>query len=180
MARPVSPRAWTAGERLSLRRATEPPSSPAIRRALQDGVARGYDGPLPRLPSGATLLLLEEEGETVGVLAFSPGPGEAAATLFAVAVAPHRRGRAAGLRAVIACERRLAREGVRDLYASVPRGNGRGVYFWLRSGYRPLPGPPRGAPPCPGGGAEASGEGCGWFYRRAAPPGGRRRRASRR
>lgn len=177
----MSPRAWTAGEGLSLRRAPELPESPAIRRALRDGVARGYDGPLPPLPEGATLLLLEEEGEAVGALAFLPGPGASAATLLAVAVAPHRRGRARGLRAVVACERRLRREGVRHLYASVPRGNGRGVYFWLRAGYRPLPEPPPSAPPCTGG-AEGPGEGCGWFYRPAAqPPGGRRRpRASRR
>ena len=168
----MSPRAWTAAGGLALRRAEALPESAALRRALADGVARGYDGPLPPLPGEATLLLVEEEGakESSGVLAFRPGPGDGAATLLAVAVAPPRRGRAVGLRAVTACERRLARAGVRELYASVPRGNGRGVYFWLRAGYRPLLRPPGGAPPCPGGEGEPGFEGCGWFYRSLERP----------
>jgi GNAT superfamily N-acetyltransferase len=161
------------------------PEAPALRRALADGVARGYDGPLPALPSSATLLLVRAEGAEVGLLAVAFGPGEAAATLLAVAVAHEARGRSLGLRAVLAAERRLARDGVDELYASVPRGNGRGVYFWLRAGYRPLSAPPAGSAACAGDGLAPSVEGgngsgtepgCGWFYR----PLQRRRARSRR
>ncbi len=166
MAAPVSPGAWARAQGVSLRAADALPPEPALRRALADGVARGYGGELPPFPGDAALLLIEEGGESAGVLALKPGPGAAARTVLAVAVAPARRGRAVGLRAVVACERRLLRDGVRELYASVPRGNGRGVYFWLRAGYRPLPEPPALAPPGWGGGQGASPEGCGWFYRR--------------
>jgi GNAT superfamily N-acetyltransferase len=167
-----SRRLWARAEGVSLHELAALPEAPALRRALADGVERGYDGPLPALPTSATLLLVRAEGADVGVLAFVPGPGEAAATLLAVAVAHEARGRSLGLRAVLAAERRLGRDGVRELYASVPRGNGRGVYFWLRAGYRPLATPPASASGCAGDGLAPTVEhggserGCGWFYRR--------------
>ena len=180
-------RPWARAEGVSLHELDAVPEAPALRRALADGVARGYDGPLPELPSSAALLLVRAEGADVGLLAVALGPGEAAATLLAVAVAHEARGRSLGLRAVLAAERRLARDGVDELYASVPRGNGRGVYFWLRAGYRPLSAPPAGSAACAGdglapareqaGGAHGATEpGCGWFYR----PLQRRRARSRR
>ncbi len=162
--------AWSEAEGVSLHQADALPDSAPLRRALADGVARGYDGPLPPRPTGATLLLVREESETAGVLVLTPGPGKSAATVLAVAVAPERRGRAVGLRAVLAAERRLGREGSQAVYASVPRRNGRGVYFWLRAGYRPLLEPPEGGAPCAEGAPEAAPEGCGWFYRRLDRP----------
>ncbi len=165
-------RPWARAEGVSLHKLDALPESPALRRALADGVARGYDGPLPAPPAAARLLLVRAEGADVGLLVVAPGPGEAM-TLLAVAVAPEERGRSLGLCAVLAAERRLAREGVRALYASVPRGNGRGVYFWLRAGYRPLAVPPAGASGCAPAAAEqttavehgGAERGCGWFYR---------------
>ena len=180
----MSAGSWAAWEGVSLRPTPELPGAPELRRALADGVARGYGGELPPFPAGSALLVIEEGGGSAGLLALAPGPGEAARTVLAVAVAPGRRGRARGLRAVIACERRLAGEGVRELYASVPRGNGRGVYFWLRAGYRPLREPPPGGPGGPGGwgGGQGAAEGCGWFHRPLGRPQRARRppRASRR
>lgn len=157
---------WSHAEGVSLHPADALPETPSLRRALADGIARGYGGPLPSLPAGATLLLVCTEGAVAGLLEVTPGPGEAAATILAVAVAPEARGRSLGLRAVLAAERRLEHDGARAIYASVPRGNGRGVYFWLRAGYRPLPEPPAGAAACGEGAPEAAREGCGWFYRR--------------
>jgi GNAT superfamily N-acetyltransferase len=176
-------RPWARAEGVSLHELDALPEAPALRRALADGVARGYDGPLPALPDEARLLLVRAEGAEVGLVAVAPGPGEMAATLLAVAVAHEARGRSLGLRAVLAAERRLSRDGIGELYASVPRGNGRGVYFWLRAGYRPLPAPPMGSAACAGdklapvGGAHRVMEaGCGWFHR----PLQRRRARSRR
>ena len=119
-------RPWARAEGVSLHELDALPEAPALRRALADGVARGYDGPLPALPDEARLLLVRAEGAEVGLVAVAPGPGEMAATLLAVAVAHEARGRSLGLRAVLAAERRLSRDGIGELYASVPRGNGRG------------------------------------------------------
>ena len=66
------------------------------------------------------------------------------AVTIGVAIAPEARGRSIGVRAVFAAERRLRREGVRAFHARAPRGNGHGLYFWLRVGYVPARGIDRG------------------------------------
>ena len=116
-----------------------------LARALRDGVERGYEGPLPAAPPGAECYLVRAGGAPVGLLALERAhPAAGAATLHGVAIAPGQRGHEYGSRAVLAAERRLRREGVRDFYARSPRGNGRGLYFWLHAGYAPLPRPPLG------------------------------------
>ena len=178
-------RVWARRQGVSLHLLDSLPDALSLRRALADGVERGYDGPLSAFPDSARLLLVRAEKEDVGLLAIAPGPGQSAATLLVVAVAREARGRSLGLRAVLASEHRLRRDGVHELYASVPRSNGRGVYFWLRAGYRPLVALPAGVSVRTGetfssvadhGGTE---RGFGWFYRPLERPRARSRRSRR-
>lgn len=176
-------RAWARGLRLSLR-PWDGTLTPGVERALRDGIARGHDGPLPQPAPGTRCFAVREEGHTSGLLAVRDGcPHAGAATVVAIAIDPQHRGRAAGARALLVAERRLRREGVREFFALVPRGNGRGLYFMLRAGYVPS-------------GAPASGHGVDaatWFQRHEQdhgpgrdapgsraqrPPGGRRRLAT--
>ena len=152
---PVRGRTWARGFGVSLVQVEMPVDDleavfePATLRGLRDGIERGYDGPLPPPPEDVRLLSIRAGDEEVGALAVLEGsPEERAATFFAVAIAPDRRGRAFGARTLLAAERRLRREGVRAFYARVPRTNGRGLYFMLRCGYAPLLRPP----PLEGGG----------------------------
>lgn len=150
--------AWARGFGVTLTPATPEAAigaCPGIERALLDAVGRGYGGPPPLPPEGASCWLVRAEGEAAGLLtAERPAPDEA---ILGVAIAPERRGRSLGARAVFAAERRLRREGVRSFGARAPRSNGRGLYFWLRAGYLPLRGP------APAGGAT--------LFRRAADSG---------
>ena len=126
---------------------------PGIARALRDAAGRGFGGPLPLPPAGALCCLVRAGGEAAGLLTVErSAPGEA---ILGVAIAPERRGRSLGARAVFAAERRLRREGVRSFGARAARANGRGLYFWLRAGYLPLRGP-------------ATADGATWFRRSAA------------
>ena len=82
-------------------------------------------------------------GETSSGAGWSPAeawgasrPGVGAR--IAGGVDPLRRGSAVGARALIAAERRLAREGAGELVTRVPKTNGRGLYFMLRAGYSPV------------------------------------------
>ncbi len=116
---------------------------PGTVRGLRDGIERGYEGPLPLLPEAARLLAIHADDDEVGALVVLEGhPEPRAASFLAVAIAPERRGRAYGARALLAAERRLHRAGVRAWYSRVPRTNGRGLYFMLRCGYAPLLHPP--------------------------------------
>jgi GNAT superfamily N-acetyltransferase len=56
-----------------------------------------------------------------------------------VAVDPARRGRATATKAILVAERKLAAEGYAPLLVRVPRTNGRGLYFMLRTGFVPVP-----------------------------------------
>ncbi len=178
-------RVWARREGVALHLLDSLPDALPLRRALADGVERGYGGPLSAFPDSAKFLLVRAEREDVGLLVIAPGPGQSAATLLGVAVAREVRGRSLGLRAVLASEHRLRRNGVHELYASVPRSNGRGVYFWLRAGYRPLVALPVGVSVRTGktfssvadhGGTE---RGFGWFYRRLERPWARSKRSRR-
>ena len=117
------------------------PEDAGLERAIRDGIARGYDGPLPEALPGTRCYLVRAAGEVVGVLGIAGGPGRRAVTLVGVAIDPAKRGRELGTRAVRIAERRLRREGVTTFYGRAPRGNGRGLYFWLRAGFTPVPSP---------------------------------------
>ena len=138
---PSGSRVWARGEGVTLVRARGLPASAGLERAIRDGIARGYEGPLPEAPEGASRYLVRSGGELAGVLGIAGGPGRRAATFVGVAIDPARRGHSLGTRAVRVAERRLRREGVTTLYARAPRGNGRGLYFWLRAGFAPAPSP---------------------------------------
>ena len=115
-------------------------ADPALHRALLDGIAHGHAGALPAWPAAAAWYLVHERGAVVGVVAVRgdhPRSGEAA--LLALAVAPERRGRALGTKALLAAEGRLLRDGASRVVVRVPRGNGHGLYFMLRAGFVPLP-----------------------------------------
>ena len=137
---------WTRHAGVTLRHLDGPPREgpdAALARALLDGVDGGHEEAPDRSASCATVdaewFALHADGETVGLLALQRDrPVRDAATVLAVAVAPERRGRDYGTRALLAAERRLRRDGVEQLYARVPRSNGRGLYFVLRAGYAPV------------------------------------------
>ncbi len=137
---------WTRHAGVTLQRLDGPPREgldAGLARALLDGVERGHQGAPDRSASCATAnvewFALRAGGETVGLLALERNrPARDAATVLAVAVAPERRGSDYGARALLAAERRLRRDGVKQCYARVPRTNGRGLYFVLRAGYTPV------------------------------------------
>jgi GNAT superfamily N-acetyltransferase len=109
-----------------------------LEQALRDAIERGYDGPLPEPPPEAKCYLVRADGAPAGLLCAERERPEASAATIAVTIAPDRRGRDLGARAVFVAERRLRRDGARRFYARAPRTNGRGLYFWLRAGYAPL------------------------------------------
>ncbi|MDO9445135.1 MAG: GNAT family N-acetyltransferase [Dehalococcoidia bacterium] len=114
--------------------------APGLVRALQDGIDRQSDVALPPAPDGATWYAVREGGETVAVaLVRRDYPRAGVATLLAVAVDPARRGRATATKAILVAERKLAAEGYAPLLVRVPRTNGRGLYFMLRTGFVPVP-----------------------------------------
>ena len=131
-------RPWARGEGVTLVAADAPPEDEGVAQAVREGVARSHRGEVEPPLAGTRLYHVRTEGETVGVLGIAPGPGARTVTFSGVAIAPERRGRAIAVRAVRIAERRLRREGVRGFYGRAPRGNGRGLYFWLRAGYAPL------------------------------------------
>ena len=157
---------WARGHGLSLRRldvrrldgASLVAADAPLGRALRDGIERGYDGPLPEPPPGTLCFAVRTGGETVGLIAVQPRVPRPDAVVLAVAVTAAARGHDYGARALALAERRLRREGVRELYARVPRTNGRGLYFMLRRGYAPV--------------APLEDDGATWFRRRAAADGG--------
>lgn len=120
-------------------------ADPSLSRALADGIEHAHEGPLHEFPADAEWYLVREAREDVGVAVLQRGvPAAGAAALWAVAIAPERRGRATATKAILVIERRLRRDGIDRLVARVPRTNGRGLYFMLRAGYTPLP--PEAAP----------------------------------
>ncbi len=144
---------WARGEGVVLRRAPLAAfDAPEIRRALLDSIERGYDGEPEPIAERAERFVIEVArrpsgaggaGTVVGVLAFErdrPVPGAVAVTTLAIA--PGQRGHAYAARALLVLERRVAREAVDAIWARVPRGNGRGLYFVLRCGYAPVTPPP--------------------------------------
>ncbi|HJM89910.1 MAG TPA: GNAT family N-acetyltransferase [Dehalococcoidia bacterium] len=112
----------------------------ALRRALLDGVERGYEGPLPDAPDEASWFAVKVDRATVGLLAIERLMAEQTetATVHAIAIATEQRGNGYGTRTLRVAERRLRREGVARFYSRVPRSNGRGLYFMLRAGYAPI------------------------------------------
>ena len=138
---------WARGYGVVLRRTTLDAAiaaCPGIEQALRDGAGRRREGATPGVPPGAEVCLVRAEGEAVGLLTIERDAPEAGAVTIGVAIAPERRGRSLGVRAVFAAERRLRREGVRAFHARAPRDNGHGMYFWLRVGYVPTRGVDRG------------------------------------
>jgi GNAT superfamily N-acetyltransferase len=129
-----------------------------VTQALRDGIERGYAGETPTLPLDARAYSIEARGREVGVLALRlDWPGSRAATVVALAIDPDARGHSYAARALFTAERALAAD-IERWYATVPRTNGRGLYFMLRCGYAPLLEPPPGAA-C---------EGVTWFARASA------------
>lgn len=151
--------AWARGFGVTLDPATRHDlADEGIERALRDGIERGYEGALPEAPRDCESFVIRKGAAVVGVLAFVRGqPRDAAATIQAVAIVPEQRANAYGARALSAAERRLRRDGVRELYSRVPRTNGRGLYFMLRCGYAPI------VPPVE--------DGATWFQRNFTPVG---------
>jgi GNAT superfamily N-acetyltransferase len=115
-------------------------ADPGLVRALLDGIDRGSNGPLPECSDTADWYAVREAGVTTAVAVVRrdfPAPGRA--VLLGVAVAPEHRGRATATKAVLVIERKLAADGLTPLLARVPRTNGRGLYFMLRTGFTPVP-----------------------------------------
>jgi GNAT superfamily N-acetyltransferase len=134
-------RAWARSDGVTLRDATaDDLAREDVRHALRDGIERGYSGDLPAEPEGTAWYAIVAADGLAGVFALRREfPAARIATVHALAVLQAQRGHAYGARALFAVERRLARDGVREYYARVPRTNGRGLYFMLRCGYAPVP-----------------------------------------
>jgi GNAT superfamily N-acetyltransferase len=116
-------------------------ASPALWRALADGIDRRGEPLVPPVPDDVEWYEVREAGTAAGVAIVQrdhPRAGEA--TLLAVATAREHRGRSTAMKALLAAERRLAEEGCAPMLTRVPRTNGRGFYFMLRCGYTPLTG----------------------------------------
>lgn len=163
---------WAREGDLVLRAATAADlDSEVVQRALRDNIERNYDGALPPLPHGIECYAIEAGDTLAGVIGFRRGiPHTDAVTVDVIAIAPGERGHAYGTRALLLVEARLARDGIVDGYARVPRGNGHGMYFMLRCGYAPIR---EGAADGFGGAEDAWGAGVTWFRRNPglAPPG---------
>ncbi|MFA7297222.1 MAG: GNAT family N-acetyltransferase [Dehalococcoidia bacterium] len=159
--------AWAREGDLLLRAATAADlDSDGVQRALRDNVERNYAGDSPPLPNGLACYAIEAAGTLVGVIGFRRGvPHADAMTVDVLAIAPGERGHAYGTRALLLVEARLARDGVVEGYARVPRGNGHGMYFMLRCGYAPIR---EGAADDLGGAEDAWGAGVTWFRRNPA------------
>lgn len=160
---------WAREGDLALRPATaDDLASDGVQRALRDNVERNYDGELPPLPEGLECYAVEASGAPVGVIGFRRDvPRAGAVTIDVIAIPPGERGHAYGTRALLLVEARLARNGVVEAYARVPRGNGHGMYFMLRCGYAPIR---EGAADRLGGAEDAWGTGVTWFRRNPALP----------
>lgn len=160
--------AWAREGDLVLRAATaDDLASDGVQRALRDNVERNYDGDLPPLPSGVECYAIEASGALVGVIGVRRGVprDDTTMTIDVLAIVPGERGHAYGTRALLLLESRLARHGVVEGYARVPRGNGHGMYFMLRCGYAPIR---EGAADDLGGAEDAWGAGVTWFRRNPA------------
>ena len=135
---------WARGDGVELRPATaEDLDDAGVQRALRDGIERGYLGTASELPTGSEAYAILAAGQRVGVTAFTRDLEARAVTVHALAIVPEQRGHAYAAHALLAAERRLARDGIDEWYARVPRGNGHGLYFMLRCGYTPIIPPPR-------------------------------------
>ena len=131
---------WTRDGEIVLREATsDDVVDEQIAFALHDQVERGYEGALPDARDGIERYAIEVSGERVGLIGLRRNePHEGAMVVDDLAIAVAERGHAYGTRALLAAERRIARDGIREGFARVPRGNGRGLYFMLRCGYAPI------------------------------------------
>jgi GNAT superfamily N-acetyltransferase len=135
--------AWARGDGVTLRAATADDLADAgVQQALRDGIERNYLGVVPAFPVGSEAYTILGGTERVGMIAFTRDSGRGTATVHALAIVPEQRGHTYGARALLAAERRLARDGAREFLARVPRGNGHGLYFMLRCGYAPIIPPP--------------------------------------
>ena len=108
--------------------------SPAVASLTLAGLRQSTTG---RWGPAALVAIVGHDDATLGFIAWR---AETAATpaeseIMAIAVAAARRNLGLGGEAVQALER--LRPGDRFL-AAIPRSNGLAVYFWLRTGYRPL------------------------------------------
>lgn len=136
---------WARYAGVTLTPIEQVPDTPGLLQALADGLERGLDAAaaeesrIAASEGQATLFAVRAAGAVVALLALRQrSPHAAAATVTTIAVDPAQRGHAFGTRALLAAERRLAREGISELYACVPRTNGRGLYFMLRAGFEPV------------------------------------------
>lgn len=159
--------AWAREGDLLLRAATAADlASDGVQRALRDNVERNYDGDPPPFPDGLACCAIEADGALVGIIGFRCDvPSAGAMTVDVIAIVPGERGHAYGTRALLLVEERVAREGIVEAYARVPRGNGHGMYFMLRCGYAPIR---EGAADGLGGAEDAWGAGVTWFRRNPA------------
>lgn len=90
-----------------------------------------------RWPGAEFAAIAGREGAPLGFIAWRSAPATAASgiAILAIAVDAARRNLGLGGEAVQALEGLWP--GARYL-AAIPRGNGLAVYFWLRTGYRPV------------------------------------------
>ena len=89
---------------------------------------------------GLLAITRRDDDAPIGVLEYRVGyPAEGWLCVGFVAVEPPLRGLGFGSEAVRLLEEEALRRGrARRFCAEVPRGNGTGLYFWLRLGYRPV------------------------------------------
>jgi ribosomal protein S18 acetylase RimI-like enzyme len=92
------------------------------------------------LPAGATFIGERSDGLTVGLLRARTSDRERL-VIDALTVRADRRNLGHGQEMVCALEETFGQMGGM-VYAGVPRTNGLAIYFWLRTGYRPLYPPP--------------------------------------
>ena len=143
-------RRWQSGQRVDETDAGSAPPPKFVGRG--PSLDRGRAGALPygmvpldaevRAHSSRGLLAItrRDDDAPIGVLEYRVGyPAEGWLCVGFVAVEPPLRGLGFGSEAVRLLEEEALRRGrARRFCAEVPRGNGTGLYFWLRLGYRPV------------------------------------------
>ena len=143
-------RRWQSGQRVDETDAGSAPPPKFVGRG--PSLDRGRAGALPygmvpldaedRAHSSRGLLAIarRDDEAPIGVLEYRVGyPAEGWLCVGFVAVEPPLRGLGFGSEAVRLLEEEALRRGLaRRFCAEVPLGNGTGLYFWLRLGYRPV------------------------------------------
>ncbi len=129
------------GQRVALR---------PLKEGDREAVARRLEETLIDADGSLLAITSREGGSTYGVLAYRLGyPERGWLSVEAVAVEPGLSGQGYDAEAVRLLEGEALERGLASRFcAPVRHGDGLGLYFWLRLGYRPAA---AGENPCPGG-----------------------------